>query len=150
MPLGYALFGVALALCNLLTLSSSRLVCSALCPIPMACLVLQALSFDSRLAVSAVLCTLLIPLECAVWNQYAVIPYCVVLALTVTLATPKKGVVVWASFTGLVLTLGLALPIQALGLDPKWGVTLALFFMCLLCVVTSLSVTRIAYKLKYI
>jgi hypothetical protein len=148
-PAGYALFGMALALCNLLTLSSSRMVCSALCPLPMACLALQALSFDSWCSLLAILCASLIPLECAAWNQYAVIPYCIVLAITVTFAAQRRGVVVWVSFTGLFLTLGLALPIPALGLDPRWGVTLSLFFMCLLFTVTSFSVTKVTYKLKY-
>jgi len=148
-PVGYAVFGMALALCNLLTLTWSRLVCSALSPLPMACLIGQALSFDSRYAIFVVLCAWLIPLECAVWNPYAVIPFCIVLACAIVLAVQRRGPLVWMSFVGLTLSLGLALPIPALGLDPRWGVTLLIFFLCLLCTVTSLA-PRMTYKIKYI
>ena len=148
-PVGYIVFGLTLALCNLLTLSWSRLVCSSLSPLPMACLTAQALSYDSRLAILVFAFSWLIPLECVAWNQYAVIPYCIVLAGTLIVAAPRRGLFTWLSFFGVFLSLCLSLPVHTF--DPKWGVTLSLFFMCLLCTVTSLSnYTRVTYRLKYL
>ena len=146
LPLGYIIFGMSLALCNLLTVPHCQLVCSFLSPLPLICLLGQAMSVQTPWhSLPVTLCAFLIPLECSLWNLYCILPFSLCLACAVTLASPRRGVVTWILLAGVILSLCLALPIPTLNISPRWGVTISLFFLCLLCAVTSLQAIKVTF-----
>ena len=150
---GYSLFGMALALCNLLSVPSAGQVCSAVCPLPMCCLMAQGLAvaaFGQRvLGVSLFACAWALPLVCAAWSLLLATPLVLFLA----------GVQAWVAWHwagclccgGLCASLALAFLGPAYGVEPRWGTTVALFFLVVLCVMASLGrlgVARAAFRVK--
>ena len=148
-PIGYICFGICLAFCNLMAIQSCQLVCSLLCPFPMTCLMAHAISgckFQHTLLIMA--CAFFVPLECALWNVNSTVPFILILAASVTWAAHKKGATIWILMVCVILSLCLVIPIPNLNLDPKWGITVSLFFLCILCAFTSLSSLKVTYTVE--
>ena len=73
------------------------------------------------------------------------VPFALCLALALAYTSPKRNFMVWTLSLGVILSLCLALPVPALSLPPRYGVTVSLFFLCLLCAVTSLPTVKVTY-----
>lgn len=151
LALGYALFGVAMALSNLLTLPNLGLVCSLACPLPMLSLWAQAsvvAGLDRRPLLGAALacCALPLPFACSQWSLVWGGPLIVLLAGLQALACRGWGGAVCFVFS--VASLCLALSPTG-GLEPKWGVTLSLFFLVGGCVLASLGAGRVVFRFRY-
>ena len=149
-PAGYTLFGMALAVCNLLSLPVASQVCSAACPLPVCCLLAHGLAlaaFGQRgLGLCLALAAWLLPLVCSLWSLAYAAPLAVFLA-------GVQAAVAWHWAGGLCLlglagSLALAFLGPAHGLEARWGTTLALFFLIVLCVLASLRLTRAAFRVK--
>lgn len=150
LALGYSLFGVSLALSNLLTLPHTPLVCSLACPVPMLCLWAQAFAVGlSRRSVAVILacCAFPVPLVCSLWSLFWGAPFIVFLAGVQAIACRH-----WGGALCLVLTLAsLSLAFSRIpGLEPKWGVTLSVFFLVAGCVLASLCAGRVVFRVRYI
>ena len=148
---GYMLFGMCMALANLLTLPCSH-ICVAASPIPMLCLLGQGLAVcgvdrQRHIGVLLCLCAWPVPLVCALWSLVSAAPLLCILAAGQCAASRHWGSVLCVF--GLLSSLGLALYGPGQGLDAKWGVTLSIFFLVSLCVVSSLS-GRAVFRIKYI
>ena len=149
-PAGYALFGFALALTNLLSVPVASQLCSALCPLPVCCLLghgLALAAFGQRaLGVCLAIAAWVLPLVCAQWSLTLAIPLAVFLAGVQLLVAWHWGVV--PCFVGLLCSVVLTVVGPAQGVEARWGVTLTLFFLILLCVLASLRFARAAFRVK--
>jgi hypothetical protein len=161
LSLGYSLFGLALALCNLLSTVSASMVCTVMSPIPMACLLLHALfSMESgvrhvgsyNLEVWCLLISaLLIPTACVSWSLYVSMPLTLILSLSIVCSMRQRNVLVWVCMSGVCLSLVVAVPTSAMNiLEPRWGMTVALFFMGLLCFLAGMGYGAMEFKIKYV
>jgi hypothetical protein len=161
LSVGYSLFGLALALCNLLSTASASLVCTVMSPIPMACLLLQALfCADSGLRQGStsglevwclVVSALLLPTACASWNLYVSMPLTLILSLSIVSCVRQKNVLIWVCMSGVCLSLVVAIPYTVMHiLEPRWGMTVALFFLGVLCFLAGVSCGGMEFKIKYI
>ena len=139
--LAYAIFGVSLALCNLLEVQSSgRTCCAALSPLPVLCLALQAATAPSRAdAVALLVCALCLPCTCLLGNLPLTAAFIICMALALLVYTRRKGLLAYVCCVGAVLSLGQT----AVAMEPMWGISISLFFLGLLCVV---SCERIFFK----
>lgn len=129
LAVGYSLFGLGLALCNLLIPQHTGKVCTGTSPIPLLCLLLQALACKKGRWVGGglLLAALSLPSACAFWSLYLAIPL-VLASSFLVLCSMQRGVFAWVCVSG--VCLGLLLPLI---LEPKWGMTVAGFFLCALC-----------------
>jgi len=148
--LGYILFGVLMALTNLLTLQYP-LVCSLACPLPMLCLYAQGFiaGLDGRphLGVALACSALPLPFMCSQWS----LPFgaALILALACLQAVASRHIAGVACLVLSLASLCLALlPIQEI--EPKWGITLSVFFLLAECVLSSLIGRRVVFRIKYI
>ena len=150
--LGYVLFGLPMALSNLLTLPNLGLVCSVACPLPMLSLWAQAVvvaGLDRRrplLGFALACCALPLPFMCSQWSLVWGAPLILLLAGLQALACRHWGGAVCFLFSFASLCLAL-FPMG--GLEPKWGVTLSLFFLVGGCVLASLSAGRVVFRVRY-
>ena len=135
---GYTLFGLVMALASLLTLPYGERICSACCPMPILSLVCQGLSLGGQRGTLLALLGWPVPLLCTLWSIPIYSIYAVLLA----------GVQAWGigyqSLPLLVLLAGSLLAClagPAYGLDAKWGCSVSLFLLLVLCIVSSLRVT---------
>lgn len=150
---GYSFFGMALALCNLLSISSAGRVCSAFCPLPMCCLMTQGLAvaaFGQRvLGLCLLACAWALPLVCSTWSLVLAAPLVLFLAgVQAWVAWHWAG---WVCGAGLCASLALALVGPSYGVESRWGTTVALFCLVVLCVLASLGrlgVAKAAFKVK--
>lgn len=151
--LGYVLFGVIMALSNLLTLPRAGWVCSAVCPLPMLCLWAQGFvvaGLERRrplLGIALAVCAWPLPLMCSQWSLVWAAPLMLALAGLQALVSRHLGGLACLLLTGGSLCLALV-PVS--GLDPKWGVTLAVFFLVGGSVLASLCGGRVMFRVKYI
>ena len=159
LSLGYSVFGLGLALCNLLTSASTSRVCVVMSPIPMACLLLQTLfCMDygirqgnyARLEIwCLIISALLLPTACVLWNLYISIPLTLFLSLSIFSCVRQRNILVWVCISGVCLSLIVALPTPTIQLfEPKWGMTVALFFLGILCFLAGMSQGGIEFKIK--
>jgi hypothetical protein len=133
LSLAYSVFGLSLALCNLLALqqSSGRACCGALSPLPVLCLLLQATTAPNTPTASALLlCMILLPGVCTLWSLPLLAAFIVLLALSMLAYCRKRGVLAYVCSSGAVLSLGQTVLAQ----DPQWGVCVSVFFLGVLCV----------------
>lgn len=130
--LAYCIFALLVAVCTLSGQSlSGRDCCLSLSPLPVVCLALQAATATSILTgLVLLLCALLLPCICCIWELSFVAAYMIVLALALLAYTRQKGVFAYVSTAGAVLALGQT----AVYNDPFWGVSVSFFFLTLLCV----------------
>jgi hypothetical protein len=160
LSLGYSVFGLSLALCNLFSSAQTSRVCTILSPIPMACLLLQALfcvDYGMRqrnttylevwcLVVSA----LIIPTVCVSWSLYMSVPLTLFLSLSAVSCVRQRGVLVWVCLSGVFLSLVVVAPTPILHfIEPKWGMTVALFFLGVLCFLAGMNSGGVEMKIKY-
>ena len=128
--LTYAIFGIALALCNLFNVSG-RLCCVGLSPLPMLCLLLHAASSASLpISLALLLCALSLPTVCALWALPVAAAY--ITAAACSLLAFNHGPFQVACCVG--AKLSMLLTVVA---DPRWGVSLAVFFLLLACMLSS-------------
>ena len=163
LALGYSIFGLGLALCNLLSPQHAGRVCSVLSPIPLLCLILQALTCVDLghipghnkqgglwilgpigLVLSA--CTL--PSACVCWTLHLAVPLVLVLAVSVFHCNLHRDVLAWVCFAGVCLALLLALPGPVTVLEPRWGMTVAMFFAGVLCFLAGLGSGGVGFQTK--
>ena len=143
-PAGYVIFLICMALSNILSLPNLRqenyippkTICTLLSPLPMASLAASSLS--SRFPCLHLIAACLIPIQCSLWSMYAFMPYAVFLG-SALMITSKRTTVLSGTFTCLLLSM---IP------NPKWGAIPTLFCLCILCVLSSMAATKIAYKIK--
>ena len=148
---GYVAFGMGMALTNLLSLSYGSQVCSALAPLPMACLLAQAVSavgLDRRplCAGGLVLSAWCLPLVCARWTLAWFAPLAIVLAGAQACLGGWAGLLAGLGALG---SLGLELLGPYQGVDARWGATLACFCLVVLCAVTA-SGGRAVFRVRYV
>jgi len=128
--LTYAIFGIALALCNLFNVSG-RLCCVGLSPLPMLCLLLHAASSASLpISLGLLLCALSLPTVCALWALPVAAAY--ITAAACSLLAFNHGPFQVACCVG--AKMSMLLTVVA---DPRWGVSLAVFFLLLACMLYS-------------
>jgi hypothetical protein len=131
MSLGYALFGVFFALASILHVEFPGRVCVIACPLPVVCLLLQAAASPWLPGLALLVCAALLPALCVLETPFWAVGAVGLLLSIGTLARcQKRSVLVYASFAGAVLSLGLPL------LEASLGLTTAAFFLCVLCVVS--------------
>ena len=132
LALGYALFGIALAVGNAVPLQVSGRVCAAACPLPLVCLLLQAATSPLFPGLVLLACALLLPAVCALESLPIAVGGAGLLLLSIGALTrcQRRGVLVYVSFAGAVLSLGLPL------LEARMGLSTASFFLCVLCAVS--------------
>ena len=161
LSVGHSVFGLALALCNLISSAYTSRVCTAMSPIPMACLLLQALfCMDHGMRQrnvfflevwSLMISALILPAACVLWNLYISIPLILLLSLSVVSCLRQRGVLVWVCVSGVCLSLVVATPTPAVNfIEPKWGMTVALFFLGVLCFMAGISYGSMEIKIRYL
>jgi hypothetical protein len=156
LAVGYAIFGLSLGLSNLLTPQHTSKVCTGMSPIPLFCLLLQALvcmDIDKReirfigpgcLIISASI----IPAACIIWSLYLAVPLMLMLSLSVFYCMLYRAVLPCVCLAGVCLSLLLALPVPIQILEPRWGMTVGIFFLCILCFLAGLGVPRVGIQIK--
>ncbi len=135
--MGYTAFGVGLALCNLLAPQYTSKVCIALSPVPFICLLVQALTCMElgyrHLGPGGVLLSACrLPYVCVLWSLHFSIPLVCLLSgsLSVFYSMLHRDVLSWICLSGVCLCLLLAIPVPILQiLDPRWGMTVAMFLL---------------------
>ena len=165
---GYAVFGLGLALCNLLAPQHTSKVCTAVSPLPFLCLLLQALSFidlkreqcDSQENQSRpgrlwplgpgclILSACALPSACIFWSLSTAIPLVLVLSISVFYCMRRRGVLACASLSSVCLSLIVALPAPIQILEPMWGMTVGLFFVCVLCFLAGLGSGGLVFHIR--
>ena len=165
LAVGYSISGLGLALCNLLAPQHASKVCSAVSPIPLLCLLLQALTcMDLGHACSnkeqkgglwmlgpggLVLSACALPSACIFWTLQLAIPLVFVLSLAAFKCMHHRDVLAWVCISGACLGLVLALPVPVLQiLEPRWGMTVAVFFSCILCFLAGLGSGGVGFQIK--
>ena len=156
LAVGYATFGLSLGLCNLLTPQHTSKVCTGMSPIPLLCLLLQALvcmDSDKReiwfigpgcLIISASI----LPAACIIWSLYLAVPLMLMLSLSVFYCMRHRAVLPCVCLAGVCLSLLLALPAPIQILEPRWGMTVGIFFLCILCFLAGLGAPRVGIQIK--
>lgn len=163
LSVGYSLFGLGLGLGNLITPRHTGLVCVALSPLPVLCLLLQSLvslecpesdrHSDHRplrllgslgLALSACL----LPSACALWTPHLAIPLGLGLSWSAVACMRHRDALAWTCLCGACLASVLALPVSQF-LEPWWGLTVSLFFACVLCFRAGLGAGRVGFVIKF-
>lgn len=151
---GYALFSLGLGLCNLLAPQHTSRVCTASSPIPLLCLLLQSVvcldrRYDRVLgSIGLVLSACAIPSACLFWSLYLSIPLVMVLVASVLCCMRQRDLYSWVCVCGACLALLFALPVPIQLLDPKWGMTVSVFFACALCFLAGMGVGRVGFMIK--
>jgi hypothetical protein len=145
-PSGYALFALSLGLTNLISPGSGSAVCVLFSPVPMLCLAIHALGVQPWVGAGLLLCCWTVPFVCAAWN----LGYCLVLfvVLGVCVAAGTRRLLSSACLVALLLSMPLALQPQWTGVEQRWGVTVAGFFLALQCVAASAGGGRVVYRIK--
>lgn len=153
---GYSFFGLGLALCNLLAPLYASRVCTAMSPIPALCLLLQSLSTmecNRRMALGALgllLAACALPSACVFWSLPLAIPLILVLAVSAFCCLRHRDAIAWVCLCGACLASLLALPVPMQLLEPRWGMTVLIFFACVLCFLAGLGVGRVSFLIKSI
>jgi hypothetical protein len=163
LAVGYSIFGLCLALCNLFAPQLTGRVCTSVSPIPCLCLLLQFLACQDHICcelgrgvclvsgAGLVLSALLLPSICAFWSPGLAIPFVLVLSASVFNCLRRRDVLSWICLAGVCLALLFAAPLPfPRVLDPVWGVTVAVFFACVLCFLAGLGVGRVGLRVKSI
>lgn len=159
LAVGYAVFGLSLALCNLLAPQHTSKVCTGVSPIPFLCLLLQALTcmdYDKsdKIKIWAlgpgglILSASALPSACILWSLYMAIPLVFVLSLSVFYCMRHRDVLACVCLSGVCLSLLLALPAPIQILEPRWGMTVGMFFACILCFLAGLGSGGVGFQIK--
>ena len=148
--LGYAAFGVALALNNLFAVPFERQVCAFMCPIPMLCLVAQGSSVMPEGFILGSLVALAawpMPLVCFHWSILWGALWIVFLsALQAAVFRHWSGVICLFLISASLLLA--VIPVK--GVEPKWGVTVAIFLLITLCILASQGGRGVLFRIKYL
>ena len=151
---GYALFSLGLGLCNLLMPQHTSRVCTVTSPMPLLCLLLQSVVCLARRydhvmgSIGLILSACAIPSACLFWSLYLSIPLVLVLVVSVLCCMRQRDVSAWVCVCGACLALLFALPVPMQLLDPKWGMTVSIFFACVLCFLAGMGAGRVGFAIK--
>lgn len=145
-PAGYSLFALCLGLSNLVNPPSTSGVCVVLSPIPMICLSIHSLSVQPWVGVGLLLCAWIAPFVCSTWQLVFCLVYFVVLGVFVGAGTRKIAPSI--CLVALLLSMPLAINPKWAGMESRWGVTVAGFFLALQCVLASAGAGRVVYRIK--
>lgn len=154
LAVGYTFFGVSLALCNLITPQQAGRVCTAISPVPVICLLLQSLTCNPRRPAGLMASTGLalsagfLPAVCAYWSHSIAIPFVLVLSASTFSCVRRRDALHWICMSGVWLSLLLALPLPVQVLEPRWGMTVSIFFLCVLCFLAGLWGGRVGFSIK--
>ena len=160
LAVGYSIFGLSLALGNLLAPQHTSKVCVAVSPIPFLCLLLQALACMERdrrdikhglrtLGPSGLMLSAsALPSACVLWSVYLAIPLVLALSLSVFVCMRHRDTPASVCLAGVFLSLLMALPAPAEILGSLWGMTVAIFFVCSLCFLAGIGSGGMAFKIK--
>jgi hypothetical protein len=165
LSVGHAIFALSLALCNLTSVANVSQVCAVMSPLPMVCLFFQAVfcmdqnqssgahgrNYSRLTAWCLVFSVLVIPTVCVSWNVHLSTAFCVCLSVSTVLCQRQRGPLVWVCITGLFVSLVVTNPAAAVNLiEPRWGMTLAAFFLGVLCFLACMSQSTMELKIRYI
>jgi hypothetical protein len=145
-PAGYAFFALCLGLSNLLSPPSSSVVCVVFSPVPIICLSIHSLSVQPWVGFGLLVCAWLAPFVCSIWRLAFCLVYFVVLGVFVGAGTRRIAASI--CLVALLLSMPLAINPQWAGLESRWGVTVAGFFLALQCVLASAGGGRVVYRIK--
>lgn len=150
-PTGFAFFSMALALCNLVNPSLASGVCVGLSPAPMLCLAIHAAGMPMWVALGLMLCGWFLPIVCCTWRLAYCLVFFVVLGIFVAAGTrrPITAMISSVCLVGVLLSLPIATHSQWTGVDSRWGVTVAGFFLALQCISASIGSGRVVYRIKH-
>lgn len=180
LAVGYAFFGVDLALCNLLAVQQAGMVCATLSPVPVICLLLQSITamnlttmnptamnltamnptaINRRHAMGLLgsfglaLSAASLPAMCVYWVYwshwvYCFTPFLLVLSASTFSCVRRRDAMHWICLSGVWLTLLFTLPLPVQVLEPRWGLTVAVFFACCLCCLAGLGSGRLSFLIK--
>jgi hypothetical protein len=175
LAVGYAFFGVDLALCNLLAVQQAGMVCATLSPVPVICLLLQSITAMNLTAMNLTamnptainrrhamgllgsfglaLSAASLPAMCVYWVYwshwvYCFTPFLLVLSASTFSCVRRRDAMHWICLSGVWLTLLFTLPLPVQVLEPRWGLTVAVFFACCLCCLVGLGSGRLSFLIK--
>jgi hypothetical protein len=144
-PLGYFVFSLALALCNLLRPALTQAVCIALSPLPLLCILAHAIGIQPVwIAWALVLCGWLTPSVCALWS--VVHSACFLVCLTAFAVAGCMRIAPSLCLLVVIACTPLALYPQWTGLEPKLWMTVAVFFSTLGCATAYSGGGKIIYR----
>jgi hypothetical protein len=151
-PTGYTLFGAALALSNLTLPSMASTVCVGMSPLAMLCLMAHATIVPFWAGACMMALAWFLPSVCAAWTLPAGVAFSLGLGVLVTVgvtvgASPGRWLV-GSGLVGLILSLGFSLTSSLHGVEPRWGVSVACFFLLVMCVLATRQMGRVVYKIK--
>jgi hypothetical protein len=164
LSVGYALFGLGLAMCNLLSPHHAGKICAAASPLPVVCLTAQSLAVMVNCrqrhqnysgpnggmigCFGLILSALLLPSACAFWSLHIAVPVVLVLSLSVFACLVHRDVVAWVCLCGVGSAILLTLPSPMHLLEPRWGVTISVFFASILCFLSGLGLGKFTFSIK--
>ena len=150
-PAGYALFAIALSLCNLVNPDSASGVCVGLSPIPSICLAIHAAGMQTWVALGLAICSWSLPAVCCAWRLAYGLAFIVTLGVFMAAGTrrPLATAVNSVCLLCIILALPLAVHTQWLGVESRWGVTIAGFFLALQCISASASNGKVVYRIRH-
>jgi hypothetical protein len=147
-PSGYSIFGMALALSNLLLPQAAGATCVGVSPILMFCLVAHATMVASWAGLGLILCAWALPGVCTAWQLQAGVFYVCMLGILVAASSPQARVVTWSCLVCLIISLGFTVFLAFKEVDQRWGMTVAGFFLVVMCVAATRYMGRVVYKVK--
>lgn len=146
-PVGYFIFSLALALCNLIHPLMSHAVCIALSPLPMLCILAHAVGIQPVwIGWGFILCGWLLPSVCALWSVRYGVGYLLCLALF-AVAGSRRPVPVTCLVVVLICSL-LALFPHWTGVESKLWITVIAFLTTLTCAAAYAGGGKIVYRIK--
>jgi len=146
-PLGYFVFCLAIASCNLFWPAFSHAVCTGLSPLLMLCILAHSMSIQPVwIAWGMLICAWLTPSVCVLWSvEYSV------LYLVSLVSFAVAGCRRLVPLLCMVVVFGcspLALNPQWTGLEPKLWITVEVFFSALACATAYTGGGKIFYRIK--
>ena len=158
-PAGFSIFGIALALSNLIIPNHTGHICVILSPLPMLCLIFYAFLLPSWINVSLLVCAWLIPVACSCWHMTLSAMFSIILGCLMALSAGRA--LGWIFLVMLFISTSLLFPKEffnnfEFATDSqfskfpiiKWGVTLCFFSLLALCIFATSTRWRVVYKFK--
>lgn len=147
---GYLLFSLSLALCNLFINSSATSpVCIIASPVAMLSFLAHAFSIQPLYMGAGLLGSAwLLPIMCAMWSVDLSLNYIAFVGISLALASWRVSSLVIIVI--LVAFLFLSSPSMVIyhGVDSHWGISVSVFLVTLLGVLSSRHLARVTFKLK--
>ena len=167
-PTGYTLFGAALVLSNLTIPNAASTTCVCVSPLPMLCLLAHSTIVSFWVGVCLVVCAWSLPVVCSLWQLPVMTAFSFFLGAVVlvgstvsatststtatststTVTSTSTRCLVGVGMLGLSISLLFALTSSLHGIEPKWGASVAGFFLCIMCGLATRQMGKVVYKVK--